>query len=136
MSREILFRGKNVETKKWVYGFYNIYKMPIINIERPFIKDKEGYDCAIIPETIGQFCGLTDENGVKIFENDIVDLYFSEDYSDENHSFDAGERFNCVVKFKNGAFWCECKETGYDYIFDTDIIYQVIGNIHNGVNYE
>ena len=132
--REILFRGKT--NGNWVYGNLvysnNLQTAIYFKVGKGSVKS---FDWAYVTsETVGQFTGLNDKNGVKVFENDIVDLYFSEDYSDENHSFDAGERFDCVVTFKNGAFWCECKGTGYDYLFDTDIFYEVVGNIHDNKN--
>mgnify|MGYP001629162147 CR=1 FL=1 len=96
--REILFRGKRVDNGKWVQGFYVCKK-------RPYFKDKGAdlehiiYDnvevedndykqfvdtimttYVVDPETIGQYTGLTDMNGRKIFEGDIVWDNYDEDY--------------------------------------------------------
>jgi len=74
MNREVLFRGKSVETNEWVYGSYVLEKYSntpyICYFEYgTFVNIKQ---IEVYPETVGEFTGMTDKNGTKIFEGDIV----------------------------------------------------------------
>ena len=68
--REILFRGKRADNGEWVYGY--VWKNPR---EQYFITEYNTLTMyAVIPETVGQYTGRRDKNGVKLFDGDIFTL--------------------------------------------------------------
>lgn len=75
--REILFRGKRIDNGEWVYGSRVIQSGEWLNKDEKatdeyWIYGKRGEIYLVDSSTAGQYTGLTDKNGKRIFEDDII----------------------------------------------------------------
>lgn len=111
--REILFRGQNSRSKKWIYGYYN-------GRENSFARiiDTDNFTRLVNPETVGQYTGLKDVHNTRVFEGDIVKVY----------DVYCNETVVGVVEFCDGSFRIYDKDfTSYDRWMYGKV--EVIGNV-------
>lgn len=138
MKREIEFRGKRVDGKGWVYGYY-VYRPDGKHLIywKPFDEASQNTYHEVIPETVGQFTELTDKNGTKIFEGDIVKWddeskgkywRIAEVKINPSLSFDCSgiNEFNGIKNSSSHEF-----EYGNFYYRKTEKHLEIVGNIHD-----
>jgi hypothetical protein len=124
--RDILFRGKlERETSTgecagdWVYGGFMLGKDG-----RPYVMEKCGKVLRfhpVVPETVGEYTGLTDKNDSPIFEGQIVKLTAPKHRPQ-----------NAAVVFKDGSFMLEMEARGYTFLSGCDSSQLgIIGNVHD-----
>lgn len=119
--REYLFRGKMIANGKWSEGNLLVTKQGCCITPDATVLGSYG---AVDPETVGQYTGLTDKNGTKIFEGDIVK------YGDTVHKV-VFEQRNGTAYF--GLVYSALETLSFGYYQDLKQI-EVIGNIYDNPN--
>lgn len=115
-EREILFRGKRKDNGEWITDSETYIR----DGDGIWLSDENLNVVQVIPETVGQFTGMTDKNGVKIFEGDIV-------------RFVSGGYSNFVILWDNkDALWfLRAKNYTTDFYHHFSNEFEVIGNIYD-----
>lgn len=125
--RTIKFRAQHITSNKWLFGDIRHHKNDVCIFEQGGNKGE-----LVKPETIGQFTGLTDKNGKKIYEGDIVSHPWKDPIFGD--LVETGEFVHSTICFNNGAFVVNYRLQG-EYIYLQDFLrlkcLDVVGNIYD-----
>jgi uncharacterized phage protein (TIGR01671 family) len=127
--REILFRAKRKDTGEWVEGFYfeSFTEIPyIMTLHDHILGMTEFYE--VDPATVGQFTGLLDKNGKRIFEGDKIRIRETEVDEWEVYSVKYYEEMDYPAFDTSPQI--DCDSNGLSHAMATCEV-EIIGNIHD-----
>ena len=122
--RDIVFRGKTIEGEAWICGDLRQYSERRMGIKPRHMP----HTTKVVPDTVGQYTGMKDKNGVRIFEGDIVRARIEGTSAYRGFEWPARK-----VVFYDGAFGLMDERggfssfTGHSHI----VIFEIVGNIYD-----
>ena len=102
--RTIKFRGFNAKNNQWLYGSHIINRGKHFVAPDEFADGKTWEDYEAEPETIGQFTGLVNSDGVDIYEGDVLRVEEYEIFSLEEAKGELMKSYESPVCWEEGAF--------------------------------